>query len=96
MKKILRIIALLIALGAVVTWVALGANRGITKTQVQEKTGYDEFLQQDVKAWKQRFVPGVDFLAAAFVVAGILTGVSFLFRIKSNSADNGINSEHSR
>jgi hypothetical protein len=82
MKRTLRIIALLIAIGALVFWAATGANRGWTKTQVQVKTGHDEFLQEDIMEWKKTFIPGVDFLGAAFAAAGIATGASFLFRTR--------------
>jgi len=84
MKRTLRIIALLIVIGAVGFWAAKGANKGITKDKVQIKTGYDEFMQQDILEWKKAFIPGVDFLGVAFIGAGILTGVSFLIRKKSN------------
>ncbi len=38
MKRTLRIIAALLAAGAVAFWAATGANRGWTKTQVPIKT----------------------------------------------------------
>jgi len=91
MKKNLRVFALVVLAAAVGIWAVIGSTSVWTKTQVQVKTGYDEFLQQDITAWKHRFVPGLDFLAAACVAAGILTGVSFLFRTKSNSINDQTN-----
>ena len=87
MKKFLRIIALVIALVGVVAWAALGANRGWTKDKVEIKT-LDEVTGIEGITYKKQFVPGVDFLGGAFVGAGILAGVSFLFRTKSNLTNN--------
>ena len=38
MKRLLRILAIVLALGATLTWAALGANRGWTRTSVPVKT----------------------------------------------------------
>ena len=81
MRKNLRIIAALLILGATGFWVATGANRGWTKTSVQRKT-LDEVTGIEGVSYEKRFVPGVDFLGAVVIGAGILTGASFLFRTK--------------
>lgn len=87
MKKALRVLALVLIVAAAGFWAAAGANRGWTKTQVQVKT-VDEVTGLDDIKWKDKFVPGVDFLGAAFLGAGILAGFSFLFRTKSNPSAN--------
>ena len=84
MRKILRIVALLFAVGSIIFWAATGANRGWTKTSVP-KENVDEVTGIVGVTYEKRFVPGVDFLGAAFLGAGILAGVSFLFRPKSKN-----------
>ena len=82
MKKALRIAAMVVALGSVVFWVAAGANRGWTKTSVPQKV-VDEVTGIEGVSYEKHFVPGVDFLGAALLGAGVLAGASFLFRTKS-------------
>ena len=82
MKKGLRIIAVILAASSVIFWAATGANHGWTKNRVQIKTGVDAVTQQDITEWKNTFIPGVDFLGAALIGAGVLTGASFFFRTK--------------
>ena len=84
MKRVLRIIALLLVLAAAGFWLAAGMNRGWTKTSVPKKT-LDEVTGTEGITYEKKFVPGVDFLGAAVVVAGILTGVSFLFQTKTKT-----------
>ena len=66
-------------MAAIGFWAASGANRGWTKTSVPTKT-LDEVTGIEGVTYEKRFVPGVDFLGAALLGAGILAGVSFLFR----------------
>ncbi len=87
MKRALRIIALVLVVAAAGLWAASGANRGWTKTSVPLKT-VDEVTGIEGISYQKRFVPGVDFLAAALLGAAVLTGVSFLFRSKSNQTKN--------
>jgi hypothetical protein len=87
MKKILRLLALLVFVGALVTWLATGANRGWTKTSEPVKT-MDEVTGIEGITYQKRFAPGLDFLGAALLGAGILTGVSFLFRKHNNQTKN--------
>ena len=87
MKKILRLLALLVLLGAFITWLATGANRGWTKTSEPVKT-MDEVTGIEGIKYQKRFAPGLDFLGVALLGAGILTGVSFLFRKKPNQTNN--------
>ena len=87
MKRALQILALLVVLGGVITWLAIGANRGWTKTSkpngtVDEVTGIVD--QTPVKS----FQPGVDFLGAAFGGAALLAGASLFFRKPKTNQPN--------
>jgi hypothetical protein len=82
MKKTLRIVATILVVGSLVFWAAAGANRGWTKTSVPKKI-VDQVTGIEGITYEKHFVPGVDFLGAAFLAAGIVTGISFLFRTKS-------------
>jgi hypothetical protein len=80
-KSALRLLALAILLAALGYWLALGANRGWTKTSVPIKTLDDVTGIQGV-TYQKKFVPGVDFLAVAVATAIVCAGSSFLFRTK--------------
>ncbi len=82
MKKTLRIVAAVLMVGSIAFWAAAGANRGWTKTRVPTKV-MDTVTGLEGIEWQDKFVPGVDFLAAALLGAGLLAGVSFLVRTKS-------------
>ena len=82
MKRTLRIIALVLIVGAIAFWAAAGANRGWTKTRVPEKV-VDEVTGLEGVQWQDKFVPGVDFLGAALLGAGILAGISIFVPAKS-------------
>jgi hypothetical protein len=81
MKKALRTLALVLLVGAAATWLATGENRGWTKTKMAVKK-LDEVTGIEGIEYQKRFLPGVDFLGAALLGAGVLTGVSFLIRKK--------------
>ena len=87
MKKILQILALIIALGGVATWAVTGANRGWTKTSVAVKT-LDEVTGIEGITYQKKFLPGVDFLGAAFGGAALLFGASFFFRRPTSKQTN--------
>ncbi len=88
MKRTLQILALVVALGGVITWAATGANRAWTKTSVPVKT-LDEVTGIEGITYKKQFLPGVDFLGAAFGGAALLAGASFFFRKpKTNQPTN--------
>ena len=78
-KTLLRAVAAILILAAVVMWLATGANRGWTKTSVPIKRT-DEVTGITIDDYQKRFVPGIDFLGAALLGSGILAGASFLFR----------------
>jgi hypothetical protein len=87
MKRTLRFIAGVLILGAIAFWAAAGANFGWTKTHVPKKI-MDETTGLEGIQWQEKFVPGVDFLGAAWLGAGVLTGLSFLSRAKSRQSTN--------
>ena len=78
MKTLLRSLALVIALAAAAVWVATGANRGWTKTSVPVKT-LDDVTGIEGISYQKKFLPGVDFLGAAALAAGLLAGTSLFF-----------------
>jgi hypothetical protein len=82
MKRTFRIIAMVMVVGAIVFWAAAGADRGWTKTRVPKKV-VDEVTGLEGIQWQDKFVPGVDFLGAALLGAGILAGVSIFVPAKS-------------
>ena len=79
MKRTLRILALVVAIGAALAWLALGANRGWTRTSVPVKT-VDEVTGIEGIQYRNQFVPGVDLLGGALLGAGLLAGASLFFR----------------
>ena len=78
MKRVLRISAFVLAMAGAFAWVALGANHGWTRTSVAVKTVDDVTGIVGIQYHKQ-FVPGLDFLGGALLVAGLLAGTSFFF-----------------
>ncbi|HMP82937.1 MAG TPA: hypothetical protein PKA41_09585, partial [Verrucomicrobiota bacterium] len=62
MKTALRSLAILVALATVVTWAALGASRGWTKTEAEVKA-VDEITGIEGISYEKKFQPGEDFLA---------------------------------
>ena len=73
--------------GALAFWAAAGANRGWTKNRVKVNS-VDEVTGLTNIQWKDEFVPGVDFLAAAGVGAAILIAVSFAFQAKPKTTQH--------
>ena len=84
MTRSFRFVALVLAVAAAAFWVAAGANRGWTKTTVPLKT-LDEVTGIEGITYQKRFVPGLDFLGATLLGAGVLAGSSLLFRNKPKS-----------
>jgi hypothetical protein len=79
MRQRLQLLALVVVLAAAITWLATGANRGWTKTSVPVKT-LDTVTGIEGISYQPKFLPGVDFLAAALATAATLGGVSLLFK----------------
>lgn len=88
MRRLLRRLALLIALGATAYWLGAGANRGWTKTSVAKKS-VDEVTGIEGITYEAKFVPGVEWLGAAWAMAAVLAGVSLVLR--PNSVRNAQN-----
>lgn len=76
MKRNLRILSVLLAVGAVSAWAILGAHRGWTRTSVATRT-VDEVTGNEGVEYRKAFVPGVDFLGAGLLVAGLVSAISF-------------------
>jgi len=87
LKKTLQLLAVLVLLTAGTTWLATGANRGWTKTSVAVKT-LDPVTEIEGITYQKKFLPGVDFLGAAALVAGLLAGTSLFFRNKKQTQTN--------
>lgn len=77
MKRALIILAVGVVLGATLTWLGLGANRGWTKTSVPV-TSVDEVTGIEAISYRDGFVPGLDFLGAALFAGALLAGGSLL------------------
>jgi len=79
MRRALQLFALLLAIGAGVTWLGTGAHRGWTQTSVASKS-IEEVTGLETITYEKRFVMGIELLGCALLGAGFLAGVSFLFR----------------
>lgn len=79
MKTALRMLALVLALATAIVWLATGAHRGWTKTQVEQIT-VDEITGIEGRSYEKKFVAGVEFLGAGLLGAGALAGISLFFR----------------
>jgi len=78
-SSLLRVLAGLLLAGAAAVWFLTGTNRGWTKTSVPRKV-LDEVTGIEGVTYERRFVPGLDFLAAAMLGSALLAGASFLIR----------------
>ncbi len=87
MRRTLRILALGLALTAVLAWLALGANRGWTRTSVPVKT-IDEVTGIEGIEYHKKFVPGLELLAGALVGAAALGGASLFFRNQQTTSNS--------
>jgi hypothetical protein len=83
---LLRILPLLLLAAALVTWAASGANLGWTRTSVPVKQ-LDEVTGIEGISYRSQLVPGLDFLAAAGVLAGGLMLISLLWRRRLPRSD---------
>ena len=81
MKCVLQLLAVMVLVAVGATWLATGANCGWTKTSVMVKT-LDPVTEIEGITYRKKFLPGVDFLGGAAVVAAGLAGASFFFRNK--------------
>lgn len=79
MKNPIRFLALAFLVVMTGWWLAAGAHRGWTQTSVARKT-LDEVTGIEAITYEKRFVPGLDFVAAALFGTALLVGASFLVR----------------
>lgn len=79
MKKTFQAVAVLLAVATVGIWLATGAHRGWTKTQV-EKITVDEITGIEGRSYEKQFVAGVEFLGAGLLAAAVLAVLSLFFR----------------
>ncbi len=87
MKRTLRIIALVVALTAGAGWLATGANRGWTRTSVPVKT-VDQVTGIEGIEYRKQFLPGLDLLGGALLLAGLLAGASLFLRNQPTTNQN--------
>jgi hypothetical protein len=78
-SRLLLVLAGVLLLCAATAWLLTGTNRGWTKTIVPHKL-LDEVTGIEGVTYERRFVPGLDFLAAAVLGSGVLAGVSFFLK----------------
>jgi hypothetical protein len=83
MKRILILLALVVAVGGLGVWFATGAHRGWSQTSVQTMQ-LDEITGIETPVYEDRFVAGVDFLGATLLGAGALAASSLFFRKTKN------------
>lgn len=85
--KVIRSLALCLAVVAGLIWIATGANRGWSKTfverrQLDEVTGIEGIVNEPC------FIPGLDFLAVAMLGAALLAGSSLLLSARLKNKIN--------
>ena len=78
MKRTFRILSLILAVGAVIAWFALGANRGWTRTSFAVKS-VDEVTGIEGIQYQKEFAPGLELMGGALLGAALLAGASLLF-----------------
>jgi len=81
MRRYLFFTSALLALGTTTFWALKGAHTGWSQTSVKTEQ-LDDITGLSFPVYQDKFVPGVDFLLAAFVVAGLLAVVALFFRKK--------------
>jgi hypothetical protein len=74
------------AVVCVAAWLALGANRGWTRTS-QTYTKMDPVTEIEYPVIEKRFSPGIELLAAGLLVSAALATVSLFIRSKPNQHD---------
>ena len=83
MRRILQRIAFALAAAAVIGWLALGANRGWTKTTVT-RWQKDPVTEIDGPVVEKKFVPGLDLLAV-FLTGALALFIASLFVSKTKN-----------
>lgn len=86
MRRVIQVLAGVVAVGAIATWLVTGANRGWTKTSEPKKT-LDEITGIEGITYEKKFRPGVDLLGLAMLGAGALA-VASLFTSRKYKQKN--------
>jgi len=81
----LRVVGAIGAYVVLATWLALGANRGWTRT-THTRMEKDPVTEIDFPVIEKRFSPGVDLLAAGLLLAALLAGSSLFVGRKPDDA----------
>ncbi|MBM3821664.1 MAG: hypothetical protein FJ404_02040 [Verrucomicrobia bacterium] len=82
MRNVLLILAAVIMMAASLYWLASGGHRGWSQTRVPVKT-VDEVTGLEGITYDERFVPGLDFLGASALAAGVLALASRFLKPQS-------------
>ncbi len=77
MKKLLLSCGCVVAIAALVVWLATGAHRGWTRTEITEMR-IDPITEIEYPEHRKGFVAGLDFLGAGLLLSAAFIGVSFL------------------
>ena len=80
-------LAALLALGCVAAWLALGANRGWTRTS-RTRMEKDPVTEIEFPIVEKRFSPGIEVLGGGLLGAAALAAASLFFRNKPKSHTN--------
>jgi hypothetical protein len=84
LPRFLRLIAVLLLAGTIAIWLATGAHRGWTRTSVTEMQ-HDAVTGIEFPVERDKFVAGVEFLAAGIGLAAALGLGSFIL-VRRNPA----------
>ena len=83
MRRTLQVLAVVVTVVTITLWIAKGANTGWTKTKIQVWT-VDEVTEIRTPEWREKFVPGLDFLGVGLFLAGAVVVASRFFRKTTN------------
>ena len=79
MRRILRVIAALLAILCLAVWIALGANRGWTKT-TSTRMEKDPVTEIEYPVIAKHFSPGIEVLGIGLLASVALVGLSFTIK----------------
>ena len=82
MRRNLRLAAVVLGAACVALWLALGANRGWTKTTRTEMKKDPTADGMEYPVITKHFSPGVDALGVGLLLVAALAGLSFAFKTK--------------
>jgi hypothetical protein len=75
----LQLIALVVALGALVVWLATGASRQVWTSTTQSSGKVDEVTGIVDTTPVKKFTAGLDFLFGAWIAGAVLAGSALFF-----------------